>query len=121
MRRRGVSSPICDGVGGGPRRRSQRSAAAVATATPEPTPIPSPEKELFIYNWDGYIGENTQKQFEDKYGIKVKYDKFPDASTQITKIRSDGKGGGYDLTYPGSVDVAPAWPGTGSSPRSTTR
>jgi spermidine/putrescine transport system substrate-binding protein len=83
------------------------SAVAVATATPEPTPVPTPEKELFIYNWDGYIGENTQKQFEDKYGIKVKYDKFPDASTQITKIRSDGKGGGYDLTYPGSVDVAP--------------
>ncbi len=80
---------------------------AAATATPEPTPVPSPESELFIYNWDGYIGENTQKQFEDKYGIKVTYDKFPDASTQITKIRSDGKGGGYDLTYPGSVDVAP--------------
>jgi spermidine/putrescine transport system substrate-binding protein len=80
---------------------------AAATATPEPTPVPSPESELFIYNWDGYIGENTQKQFEDKYGIKVTYDKFPDASTQITKIRSDGAGGGYDLTYPGSVDVAP--------------
>ncbi len=83
------------------------STAAVATATPEPTPVPSPESDLFIYNWDGYIGENTVKDFEAKYGIKVKYDKFPDASTQITKIRSDGKGGGYDLTYPGSTDVAP--------------
>ena len=83
------------------------SATAAPTATPEPTPVPTPEKELFIYNWDGYIGENTQKQFEDKYGIKVKYDKFPDASTQMTKIRSDGKGGGYDLTYPASTDVAP--------------
>ena len=85
------------------------SAAAVAspTATPEPTPVPSPESELFIYNWDGYIGETTQADFEKKYGIKVKYDKFPDASTQITKIRSDGKGGGYDLTYPASTDVAP--------------
>ena len=69
--------------------------------------MPSPESELFIYNWDGYIGETTQKDFEDKYGIKVKYDKFPDASTQITKIRSDGAGGGYDLTYPASTDVGP--------------
>jgi spermidine/putrescine transport system substrate-binding protein len=86
---------------------STAPSAAAATPTPEPTPVPSPENELFVYNWDGYIGENTQKQFEDKYGIKVTYDKFPDASTQITKIRSDGKGGGYDLTYPGSVDVAP--------------
>ena len=80
---------------------------AAATATPEPTPVPSPESELFIYNWDGYIGETTQKDFEDKYGIRVKYDKFPDASTQITKIRSDGAGGGYDLTYPASTDVGP--------------
>jgi len=80
---------------------------AEATATPEPTPVPSPESELFIYNWDGYIGETTQKDFEDKYGIRVKYDKFPDASTQITKIRSDGAGAGYDLTYPASTDVGP--------------
>ena len=80
---------------------------AAATATPEPTPVPSPESDLFIYNWDGYIGETTQKDFEDKYGIRVKYDKFPDASTQITKIRSDGAGGGYDLTYPASTDVGP--------------
>ena len=91
-------------------RRSARSRApstAQATATPEPTPVPSPESELFIYNWDGYIGETTQKDFEDKYGIRVKYDKFPDASTMITKIRSDGAGGGYDLTYPASTDIGP--------------
>ena len=97
------------------------SAAAASSAPPTTAPtaaprrpprpsrhrFPTPETELFIYNWDGYIGETTQKDFEDKYGIKVKYDKFPDASTQITKIRSDGKGGGYDLTYPASTDVAP--------------
>ena len=78
----------------------------VPTATPAPTPVPSPEAELNIYNWDAYIGETTRQDFEKKYGIKVNYDKFPDASTQITKIRSDGKGGGYDLTYPASTDVA---------------
>ena len=69
--------------------------------------MPTPEKQLYIYNWDAYIGETTRQDFEKKYGIKVNYDKFPDASTQITKIRSDGKGGGYDLTYPASTDVAP--------------
>jgi spermidine/putrescine-binding protein len=76
---------------------------AAATATPAPTPVPTPEKELFVYNWDGYIGENTKKQFEDKYGIKVTYDIFPDEATQIGKIQSDGKGGGYDVTYPAST------------------
>src|SRR5262245_7611786 len=43
------------------------SAAAAATATPEPTPLPTPEKDLYIYNWDGYIGEDTVAQFEKKY------------------------------------------------------
>jgi spermidine/putrescine transport system substrate-binding protein len=75
------------------------------TATPAPTPVPTPEKELFIYNWDAYVGADTAAQFSKKYGIKIKYDKFPDAATQMTKIRSDGKGGGYDITYPASTEV----------------
>jgi spermidine/putrescine transport system substrate-binding protein len=111
-------APIIAACGGGAASASPSKAAAPSaapsigptvapTATPEPTPVPSPESELFIYNWDGYIGETTQADFEAKYGIRVKYDKFPDASTQITKIRSDGAGGGYDLTYPASTDVGP--------------
>jgi spermidine/putrescine-binding protein len=111
-------APIIAACSGGAASASPSKAAAASappstapsaapTATPEPTPVPTPESDLFIYNWDGYIGETTQKDFEDKYGIRVKYDKFPDASTQITKIRSDGAGGGYDLTYPASTDIGP--------------
>src|SRR5690348_17681346 len=59
--------------------------AAVATATPEPTPVPSPEKELYVLNWDGYIGEHTIENFEKKYGIKVTYDNFVDEAGQISK------------------------------------
>ena len=81
------------------------STTAEATATPEPTPVPSPEDKLFVYNWDAYIGEDTVKQFQDKYGIEVTYDNFPDESTQIGKIQSDGKGGGYDIHYPASTWV----------------
>ena len=76
---------------------------AEATPTAAPTPVPTPEEELFVYNWDGYIGEDTVKQFEDKYGIKVKYDLFPDEPTQITTLKKDGKGGGYDVSYPAST------------------
>jgi len=84
---------------------SASEAEATATATPEPTPPPSPEGELFVYNWDAYIGEETQQKFEQQYGVKVTYDKFPDEDTQLTKIRSDGKGGGYDITYPASTRI----------------
>jgi spermidine/putrescine transport system substrate-binding protein len=80
--------------------------AAVATPTPAPTPVPTPEKELFVYNWDQYIGEETVKKFQDKYGIKVTYDNFADEAAQIGKINSDGKGGGYDIHYPASTWVA---------------
>ena len=78
---------------------------ASPTATPEPTPQPTPEGELYVYNWTQYIGDTTVKDFQDKYGIKVTYDFFDTADTQLTKIRSDGKGGGYDVTYPASTDV----------------
>jgi spermidine/putrescine-binding protein len=78
---------------------------AEATATPAPTPVPTPESELFVYNWDGYIGEDTVAKFQEKYGIKVKYDLFPDEATQIGKLQSDSKGGGYDVSYPASTWV----------------
>jgi spermidine/putrescine-binding protein len=81
--------------------------AAIATAAPTaaPTPVPTPESELFVYNWDQYIADDTVAKFQDKYGIKVTYDNFPDEATQIGKIQSDGKGGGYDVTYPASTWV----------------
>lgn len=66
-------------------------------------PVPEPEDELFVYNWNGYIGEETVAKFEAKYGIKVTYDNFPDEPTQIGKLQSDGKGGGYDVSYPAST------------------
>jgi len=79
------------------------AAQATPEITPAPTEVPPPEDELFVYNWDGYIGEETVAQFEDKYKIKVTYDNFPDEATQIGKIQSDGKGGGYDVSYPAST------------------
>lgn len=81
------------------------SGAPSSAVEPTATPAPTPEAELNVYNWDAYIGEETVAQFEDKYGIKVIYDKFPDATTMLAKIESDGKGAGYDIAYPTSVEV----------------
>ena len=84
---------------------STTAASNPPSTAPEPSANASPEAELNVYNWDAYIGEDTVKRFEDTYGIRVIYDKFPDASTMMAKIRSDGKGAGYDICYPTSVEI----------------
>ena len=80
-------------------------APASAAPTPSPTPIPSPESEVVVYNWADYIGEKTIANFTKATGIKVHYENFPDAETMLAKIRIDGKGGGYDVAYPTSVEI----------------
>ena len=79
------------------------SAPPSDSPTPEPTPVPSPEGELFVYNWADYMGEDVVPSFEDKYGIKVTYDFFDNYDTMYAKIGQDG--GGYDVTFPTSVDI----------------
>ena len=69
----------------------------------EPTPVPEPESELFIYNWTDYIGEEVVPSFEEKYGVKVTYDFFSNTDEAYAKLGSDG--GGYDISFPISVDV----------------
>ncbi len=93
----------------GPSTAASAPAASAATPEPsvsaEPTPLPSPEGELNVYNWDAYIGEDTVAKFTAATGIQVHYEKFPDAETALAKVRSDGKGAGFDVFYPTSVDV----------------
>ena len=71
-------APIIAACSGGAASASPSKAAAstppstgptpAPTATPEPTPVPSPESELFIYNWDGYIGETTRRTSKTSTG-----------------------------------------------------
>ena len=82
-----------------PRRRPRppRSAAATAaaTATPSPTPVPTPERPSCTSTTGTYyIGETTKQDFEKKYGIKVTYDKFPDASTQTRRSGATARAAG---------------------------
>jgi spermidine/putrescine transport system substrate-binding protein len=82
---------------------SAAPSVAAATATPEPTPVPTPESELVVYNWLDYIGEDVIPAFEEKYPVKVKYELFDDIEVAYAKLGADG--GGYDLSFPISVDV----------------
>jgi len=67
--------------------------------------VPSPEGEVNIYNWDAYIGEDTIANFEKATKIKVHYTKFDTAETMLAKIRTDGKGAGFDVCYPTSTEI----------------
>ena len=82
------------------------SASAGAGASDVPasaTPVPSPESELFIYNWTEYLGEGVIESFEEKYNVKVTQDFFSNTEEAYAKLGADG--GGYDLSFPISVDV----------------
>ena len=104
---------------------------SVASAPPPPTgsvappseaaaatPVPSPEDELFVYNWTEYIGEDVVPSFEDKYGVKVTYDFFSNTDEAYAKLGDDG--GGYDLSFPISVDI-PDFVDRGAVSSSTSR
>ena len=93
------------------------SVAPVATPSAAPTPVPSPEGEVIIYNWDAYIGENTVKQFEDATGIKVHYEKFPDADDDDREDPDRRQGRRLRRRLP-DVDRDPGrWSRTASSSR----
>ena len=86
-----------------PSTAPSASQGAVASAEPSPTPVPSPESELFIYNWTDYLGEGVIESFEEQYGVKVTQDFFSNTEEAYAKLGTDG--GGYDISFPISVDV----------------
>ncbi len=82
---------------------SAPAGSPAASASAAPTPVPEPEGELFVYNWTDYIGEDVIPSFEEKYGVKVTYDFFSNTDEAYAKLGDDG--GGYDVSFPISVDV----------------
>ncbi|TXH87429.1 MAG: polyamine ABC transporter substrate-binding protein [Rhodoferax sp.] len=57
-------------------------------------------KVLNIYNWSDYIADDTIKNFEKEYGIKVRYDNYDNNEILHAKLVA-GKTG-YDIVVPGA-------------------
>jgi spermidine/putrescine transport system substrate-binding protein len=55
-------------------------------------------KELNVYNWSDYIGEDTIAEFEKEFGVKVNYDTYEDNESMLAKIQSGAVG--YDVVVP---------------------
>jgi putrescine transport system substrate-binding protein len=72
--------------------------AAPAAASAVASAATDAEKVLNVYNWSDYIGPDTVKNFEAKYGIKVNYDVFDSNEVVETKLLAGNTG--YDVVIP---------------------
>ena len=72
--------------------------AAPAAASTAASAATDAEKVLNVYNWSDYIGPDTVKNFEAKYGIKVNYDVFDSNEVVETKLLAGNTG--YDVVIP---------------------
>jgi len=61
------------------------------------TPTSPPQRELAIYNWGTYIAPQLLTQFEEQYGVKVRYDEFDNDDELLNNLRV---GSTYDLIVP---------------------
>jgi spermidine/putrescine transport system substrate-binding protein len=97
----------CTGGGVQPATGTPGPAAATpGAATDAPASAaaaPTPESELFIYNWTDYLADEVIESFEAKYGTRVTQSFFSNTEEAYAKLGNDG--GGYDLSFPISVDI----------------
>lgn len=56
------------------------------------------DKQVNVYNWDTYIGENTLDEFTDASGIAVRYDLYSSNDEMFAKLREGNPG--YDVIFP---------------------
>ncbi|MCB9543758.1 MAG: spermidine/putrescine ABC transporter substrate-binding protein [Myxococcales bacterium] len=84
-------------AGGAPSTGTQAAGAEAAKADDKL------EGELHIYNWSDYIAEDTVKNFEKEFGVKVTYDTYESNEELIAKLQAGG--GGYDLVVPSGYAV----------------
>src|SRR5258708_3474341 len=56
------------------------------------------EKVVNVYNWYDYIKPEVLRQFEAKYGVKVRYNTFDSNNTLEAKLLAGHSG--YDVVFP---------------------
>jgi spermidine/putrescine transport system substrate-binding protein len=88
---------------GAPSTSSAATPAPASAAPPTASAAPVPESELFIYNWTDYLADEVIESFEAKYGTRVTQSFFSNTEEAYAKLGDDG--GGYDLSFPISVDI----------------
>lgn len=68
------------------------------------------EKELHIYNWSDYIGDDTVANFEREFGVRVTYDTYESLEEMVARLQAGATG--YDVIVPTGY-VMPVLTGAG--------
>ncbi len=63
---------------------------------------PKIDGDLLIYNWAQYMDPDLQKEFSEKYGVKVTEVNYDNLEAMVVKLRS---GAQYDLIWPSTEYV----------------
>jgi spermidine/putrescine transport system substrate-binding protein len=58
-----------------------------------------PDGDLVYFNWSEYLEPKLLKEFEDRYGVKVRESNFDSMQGMMAKLRSGNR---YDLIFPSS-------------------
>jgi spermidine/putrescine transport system substrate-binding protein len=61
------------------------------------------ENSLSVYNWSTYIDPSVIQDFEQKYGVEVKYDTYESNDDLYTKLKPGNPG--YDVIFPSDYMV----------------
>lgn len=56
------------------------------------------DKELYVFNWTGYLPDSVLKEFKRLYGVKVIYDTYSSNEELHAKLKAGGAG--YDVVFP---------------------
>lgn len=60
-------------------------------------------KQLNFYNWSYYIADETIPEFQEDFGVRVRYDNFSSNSELLAKMQAGASG--YDLIVPSDYMV----------------
>jgi len=79
------------------------TAAALALTLPSRGGLAAEDKQLNVYNWDTYIGENTVANFVKASGIETQYDLYANNEEMFAKLKEGNPG--YDVIFPSDYMV----------------
>jgi len=70
---------------------------ATPTSSPSPTPAVA-DQALNIYNWDTYIDPVVLTDFEQEYGVKIRYDLYENNEAMLATVETGATD--YDIVVP---------------------